>query len=65
MKVLRNSCNTVTHDLPDMSTLSPWTCGPQASGVHIRQTTCACVTTIKCMYVCMAEYVGILDVSVY
>ena len=28
MKVLHNSCNTVTHGLPDMSTLTP-----QASGV--------------------------------
>ena len=44
MKVLHNSCNTVTCGLPDMSTLSP-----QSSGVHIRQTTCACVTTIKCI----------------
>ena len=34
MKVLHNSCNTVTRGLPDISTLSPW-----ASGVHIRQTT--------------------------
>ena len=42
MKVLHNSCNTVTCGLPDMSTLSP-----QALGVHIRQTTCVCVTTIK------------------
>ena len=44
MKVLHNNCNTVTHGLPDMSTLSP-----RASGVHIRQTThaCTCVTTIK------------------
>ena len=50
MKVLHNSCNTVTCALPDMSTLSPRACGPWASGVHIRQITSthACVTTIKC-----------------
>jgi len=44
--VLHNSCNTGTHGLPDMSTLSPRACGPRASGVHIRQTTRACVTTV-------------------
>ena len=47
MKVLHNSCNTVTCALPDMSTLSPQAWGTRASGVHIRQSTCACVTTIK------------------
>ena len=40
--VAYNSCNTGTHGLPDMYTLSP-----RALGVHIRQTTCACVTTIN------------------
>ena len=40
MKVLHNS-------QPDISTLSPWACGPQALGAHIRQTTHACVTTIS------------------
>ena len=50
MKVLHNSCNTVTRGLPDISTLSPRACGPRASGVRIRQTTRACVTTIKCRY---------------
>ena len=25
--------------LPDIYTLSPWTCSPQATGVYIRQTT--------------------------
>ena len=34
---------------PDMYTLSPRACGPQASGVNIRQSTRACVTTIKCI----------------
>ena len=43
-EVLHNSCNTGTRGLPDMYTLSPW-----ALGVHIRQTTPACVTTIKCL----------------
>ena len=47
MKVLPNSCNIVTCTLPDMSTLSPRACGPWASGVHVRQSTHACVTTIK------------------
>ena len=28
-----------TRALPDIYTLSPWTCGPQTSGVYIRQTT--------------------------
>ena len=31
-----------THDLPDVYALSP-----QALGIHIRQITCAHVTTIK------------------
>ena len=44
-EVLHNSCNTGTHGLYDMYTLSPWACGPQASGVHIRQTTHASVTS--------------------
>ena len=47
MKVLHNSCNTITRALPDMSTLSPQAWGAPASGVHIRQSTRACVTTIK------------------
>ena len=47
-EVVHNSCNTGARGLPDMYTLSPRACGPQASGVHIRQTTRACVTTIKC-----------------
>ena len=48
IEVLQNSCNTGTRSLLDTSTLSPWACGPRASGVHIRQITCAHVTTIKC-----------------
>ena len=51
--MLRNSCNTGTRGLPDMSTLSPRAHGPQASGIHIRQITHACVTTVTC--VIMAE----------
>ena len=31
--------------LPDMYALSPWACGPQASGIHIRQNTRAHVIT--------------------
>ena len=33
-------------DLPDMYVLSPWACGPWASGIHIRQIPHAHVTTI-------------------
>ena len=44
MKVLHKFYKTITHGLPHMSSHK----GPQASGVHIRQTTHACVTTIKC-----------------
>ena len=46
--MLHNSCNTGSCGLPDMSTLSPRACGPRALGGHIRQTTRAHVTTIKC-----------------
>ena len=35
-------------DLPDMYALSPRACGPQALDIHIRQITCAYVTTITC-----------------
>jgi len=42
LEVLRNICNMGTHDLPDMHVRSP-----QALGIHIRQITCAHVTTIK------------------
>ena len=34
-----NSYTMSTCGLPDMYTLSPRACGPQASSVHIRQTT--------------------------
>ena len=46
--MLHNSCNMGTRGLPDMYTLCPRACSPRASGVHIRQTTLARVTTIKC-----------------
>ena len=42
MKVLHNSCNTVTRALPDMLTLSP-----RASDVHIRQSTHAYVKLLN------------------
>ena len=48
--VLHNSCNMGTRRLPDMYTPCPRACGPRASGVHIRQTIRAHVTTIKCVY---------------
>ena len=36
-EVLHNTCNMCFCDLPDMNALIPWACGPQASGIHIRQ----------------------------
>ena len=38
-----NNFNTGMSALPDMYARSP--CSPRASGIHIRQTTSACVTT--------------------
>ena len=37
-----------TLGLPDMYTLSPLACGPQALGVHIRQTTRVHGISITC-----------------
>ena len=34
------------HALTDMYALSPWTCGPQASGIYIRQSTRAYVNDV-------------------
>ena len=50
MEVLHNSCNMCTRVLPNMYTLVSWACGPQDSGVHIRQNTRVHVTTIKCIH---------------
>ena len=47
-EVIHNTCNMCARDLPDMYALSPWACGPRASGIHIRQTPRAHVTTITC-----------------
>ena len=47
MEVLYSSYTMGTCGSPDIYTLSPWACGPQASGVYIRQTTYAHGTTIK------------------
>ena len=44
----RNSCNMGTHGLPDIYTLSVRAYGPRVSGVYIRQTTLAHVTTMYC-----------------
>ena len=41
--MLHISCDIGTRDLPDMYALSP-----RALGIHIRQITCAYVTTITC-----------------
>ena len=48
--MVHNSCNMCTHGFPDMYTLSPRACSPRASGVHIRQSTRAHVTTITIDY---------------
>ena len=45
-----NSYTMSTRGLPDMYTLSPWVCGPRASGVHIRQTTRVHGITITYIY---------------
>ena len=37
--MVHNSYTMSIRGLPDMYTFSPWACGPQALGVHIRQTT--------------------------
>ena len=31
-----------TRALPEMYSLSPWACGPQASGIHIYQAKHSC-----------------------
>lgn len=38
---------TSIRGLPDMLTLIPQACGPQALGMLISKTTCAHITTIK------------------
>ena len=45
---MHNSCNMAIHDLPDVYALSPWACGPRASGIHIRQIPHGHVATITC-----------------
>ena len=49
-EVIHNTCNMGARDLPDMYALSAWACGPQASGIHIRQIPHAQVTTITCTH---------------
>ena len=44
-KLICNSCNIGTSDLPDMYAQSPRAAGPRAKGIHIRQITSAYVTT--------------------
>ena len=46
-----NGCNMAMGDLPDMYALSPWACGPRASGIHIRQITNGHVTSIMYHFV--------------
>ena len=43
-----NSCNMGMSVLPDMYTRITRAAGPRDEGVHIRQNTSACVTTILC-----------------
>ena len=33
--MIHNTCNMAIRDLPDMYTISPRACGPQAEGIHI------------------------------
>ena len=59
-----NSYTMCIRGLPDMYTLSPRACGPQASGVHIRQTTHAHGITIYIyiyiyIYTCIYIYIYI------
>ena len=51
---------TVTHGLPDMSTLSPQACGPQASGVRTYQANHSCLHVLQLLNVCIhiLKYVG-------
>ena len=46
-KLICNSCNIGTSDLPDMYAQSPRAAGLRAEGIHIRQITSAYVTTNK------------------
>ena len=46
-EVVHISYTMCTRGLPDIYTLSPWACGPRASGVYIRQTTRAHDITTK------------------
>ena len=50
--MIHSTCNMAIRDLPDMYTLSPRACGPQALGIHIRQIPHGHVTTITCIYEC-------------
>ena len=57
-------------DLPNMYALSPLTCGPQASGIHIRQIPHGHVTTIACVdiyvvpvYVSACMYLDIIAIA--
>ena len=53
-----------TRGLPDMYTLSPQACGPWASGVHIRQTTCVHSITITYIITYISGITGYLIVCV-
>ena len=48
-----------------MYTLSPRACGPLALGVHIRQNTCAHVTTVNCVFITFLVKLRIFIVYVY
>ena len=52
-----NSYTMCIRGLPDMYTLSPWACGPRASGVHIRQTTHAHGITITHTHIYIYIYI--------
>ena len=48
LEVIHITCNMGSRDLPDMYSLSPRACGPQALGIHVRQIPPAHVTTYTC-----------------
>ena len=50
--MLHISCNMCACDLPVMYALA---CGPQASGIHIRQFPDALVAIYICTYICVVR----------
>ena len=59
-KVLHNSYTMCTRGSPDIYTLGPRACGPQALGVYMRQTTRAHGITINIYIYIYMYYINIL-----